>query len=332
MLISRLLTGAVGVAALLLSLQAWANPDRWKSEWPDTDFSKHSVAFKEIFSGGPPKDGIPSIDAPTFVALKDVGTSAIKDIGEKEPVIGLSINGEAKAYPLRILIWHEIANDTIGGVPVSVTYCPLCNAAIVFDRRVEGKVLDFGTTGKLRNSDLVMYDRQTESWWQQFMGEGIVGAMTGVRLKIIPARLESYAEFKARFPDGHILVPNNPGQRSYGYSPYAGYDSAHTPFMYPGPYPGNLRPLGRVVRIGDRAWALDLLQIKERIETDDGLVITWRSGQNSAMDAAEIKEGLDIGSVVVQKKTDSGLVDVAYGIDYAFAFHAFFPDSKIVVE
>ena len=103
-------------------------------------------------------------------------------MSETEPVIGLVVNGDARAYPLKILIWHEIVNDTVGGVPVTVTYCPLCNSAIVFERTVDGRVLDFGTTGKLRNSDLVMYDRQTESWWQQFSGTAIVGAMTGTKL------------------------------------------------------------------------------------------------------------------------------------------------------
>jgi hypothetical protein len=142
-----------------------AEPSHWRSEWSRTDFSRHSVAFAEIKSGGPRKDGIPAIDMPRFerlVAGKPTGWSAA--LGDTEPVIALSIGDDARAYPLRVLIWHEIANDTVGGRPVAVTYCPLCNAALVFERTVQGRVLDFGTTGKLRHSDLVMYDRQTESW------------------------------------------------------------------------------------------------------------------------------------------------------------------------
>ena len=119
--------------------------------------------------------------------------SEVKNLTDTEPVVGRIINGKARAYPLRILTWHEIVNDGLGSVPVIVTYCPLCNSAIIFDRRLDGKVLDFGTTGKLRHSDMVMYDRQTENWWQQFLGQGIVGEMTGKRLKTIPARLESFA-------------------------------------------------------------------------------------------------------------------------------------------
>ena len=136
-----------------------------------TNFCKHSVPFREIIMGGPPRDGIAPIDDPKFLDVAD-SPDYMKD---DEPVISLEISGEAKAYPLGILIMHEIVNDGLGGVPVSVTYCPLCNTAIVFDRRVNGQVLDFGTSGFLRKSDLIMWDRQTESWWQQITGEAIVG-------------------------------------------------------------------------------------------------------------------------------------------------------------
>jgi len=133
---------------------AQASPDRWRYEWPRTDFTKHSVNFDEIMSGGPPKDGIPSIDKPKFEPA-----FSYKELGENEPVIGVIINGKARAYRLRALIWHEIVNDTLAGVPIAVTFCPLCNSYIIFDRRLDGKLLEFGTTGKLQNSDMVMYDR-----------------------------------------------------------------------------------------------------------------------------------------------------------------------------
>ena len=183
-----------------------ADPARRQQEgWTKTEFNKARVSWEEIVSGGPPKDGIPSIDDPMFKSVVED-----KELTPSDPVVGLAIGGDARAYPLRILIWHEIVNDTVAGVPVTVTYCPLCNSAVVFDRRVPPHVLDFGTTGKLRNSDLVMYDRQTESWWQQFTGEAIVGALTGTQLKLLPARLESFAEFKARHPAGQLLVPTDP--------------------------------------------------------------------------------------------------------------------------
>ena len=204
----------------------FANPDVWKFEWPKTDFKKHAVEFSEILSGGPPKDGIPAIDNPAFVAL-----SEITHIADTEPVIGVSLNGDMRAYPLQILMWHEIVNDI--DVPITVTFCPLCNTAVVFDRRVGNKVLDFGTTGKLRNSDLVMYDRQTETWWQQFLGEGIIGELTGTVLEVIPARLESFAKFKARAgASAKVLVPNSQFRRAYGANPYVGYDSRERPYPF----------------------------------------------------------------------------------------------------
>ena len=199
------------VLALLATTQVQAGPDDWRREWPQTDFSRHAVAYEEIFSGGPPKDGIPAIDRPSFIVVSEA-----KGLAPHEPVISIQIGGEARAYPLRIMIWHEIVNDTVGGTPIAVTWCPLCNSSVVFDRRVAGRSLSFGTTGKLRNSDLVMYDRETESWWQQFGGDCIVGTLLGAQLKFLPARVESIERFRARLPMGQVLVPPDPGARSYG--------------------------------------------------------------------------------------------------------------------
>jgi hypothetical protein len=309
--------------ALLLASAAsvQASPDRWRHAWPKTDFAKTSIDFDEIISGGPPKDGIPSIDAPEFVTVAEVD-----NLAQTEPVIGLVIAGDARAYPLRILIWHEIVNDTVGGIPVAITYCPLCNSAVVFDRRVAGEATEFGTTGKLRNSDLVMYDRNTESWWQQFMGEAIVGARTGTRLRALPARLESWERFAARHPEGRVLVPNRAGMRSYGANPYAGYDSARLPFLYVGEYPDNIEPMARVVAIGNEAWALGLLRAKGRVETGD-LVLSWEAGQNSALDSRSIANGRDVGNVVVQRRGAEGLEDIPYDVTFAFVFHAFRPEG-----
>ncbi len=295
----------------------------WLREWPNTDFNRHSVDLVEIQDGGPPRDGIPSIDDPLFVPVSEA-----RGLTETEPLISLEIAGDARAYPLSILMWHEIVNDVVGGVPVAVTYCPLCNASVVFEREFEGRLLDFGTTGKLRLSDLVMYDRQTESWWQQFTGEAIVGAMTGQMLARRPARMESFSRFKARFPEGKVLIPNNPHMRDYGANPYRGYDTLSRPWLYDGRLPEGIEPMARVVTIGHQAWSLRLLREKGRIE-HDGYVMTWEPGQNSALDSPVIARGRDVGNVVVQKRTPDGLVDAVHGIDFAFAFHAFFPDGVI---
>jgi hypothetical protein len=153
--------------------------------------------------GRPAQGRHPSIDRPRFERLNDGAASGWATlIGGAEPVISLVIGDDARAYPLSILIWHEIVNDIVGGTPVAVTYCPLCNSSLVFERTVDNRVLDLGTTGKLRNSDLVMYDRQTESWWQQFGGDAIVGVMSGKHLRLVQSHLESFDHFRQRFPHG----------------------------------------------------------------------------------------------------------------------------------
>jgi len=313
----------IGTALLLLARTALANPEAWSRAWTKTDFSKTAVDFAEILSGGPPKDGIPSIDDPKFADAADVD-----DLSPTEPVVGLAINGDARAYPLRILTWHEIVNDEVGGIPVIVTYCPLCNSAIVFDRRVDGRAVEFGTTGKLRNSDLIMYDRDSESWWQQFLGEAIVGTRVGTRLKALPARLESWELFKQRHPDGKVLIPTDPGLRDYGANPYVGYDGASLPFLYAGDMPEGIEPMARVVAVGERAWPLELLRRKGRIESGD-LVLTWQAGQNSALDTRAISEGRDVGNVLVQRSVDGGLNDIPYDVTFAFVFHAFYPQGTL---
>ena len=302
---------------------ASANPDRWKREGWTTDFSSHTVDYSEILSGGPPKDGIPSIDDPQFVTIAE-----IDDIADQEPVMGLEINGDARAYPLRVLMWHEIVNDTVGGRPVAVTYCPLCNAALVFDRVLGGQADTFGTTGKLRNSDLVMYDRRTESWWQQFTGEAIAGEKTGARLDLVPSRLESFARFKARHPEGKVLVPNNEGMRNYGANPYLGYDTMNRPFLFQGELPQDIPAMARVVvvRDGSEPIVVSMQKVREEGPLErDGYTITWEPGQASALDTGRIAKGRDVGNIVVQKAG----ADVPYDVTFAFVAHAFMPDVTI---
>jgi len=336
----RSLAGLITLIALLsiAGNTSLADPAGWRLEWPRTDFSKHKVPFAEVKSGGPPKDGIPAIDAPRFQQLvggKPVGWSIA--LGDTEPVIALSIGEDARAYPLRVLIWHEIANDVVGSTPVVITYCPLCNAALVFDRTVDGRILDFGTTGKLRNSDLVMYDRQTESWWQQFMGEAIVGALTGRRLRLIPSRLESFERFRHRFPAGRLLIPNDPTARNYGRNPYVGYDAVgQRPFLYDGSLPDGIDPMERVVAVETapghhEAWALTLVRHRGTIHSGAPL-IEWQPGQASALDKESIGSGRDVGNVIVLRQIEDRRVDLPYDVTFAFAFHAFRPNSPIHQE
>ena len=268
-----------------------------------TDFSRHSVAYEEITSGGVPRDGIPPLDAPHFIPTGEADTY----LAANEPVIALEVNGEAKAYPLRVITWHEIVNDSLGGVPVVATFCPLCNSAIVFERAVDGDVLDFGVSGNLRNSDLIMWDRQSETWWQQLTGEGIVGAMTGKRLTVLPATIISWSDFKASHPDGLVLSDETGFARAYGTNPYAGYDDARArPFLFSGVIDGRLLPMERVVALTvgdvDAAFPFSVLE-QEKVVTYglDGrdIVVFYRAGTTSALDRRSIANSRDVGATGV---------------------------------
>jgi len=268
-----------------------------------TDFSRHTVPFSEILSGGPPRDGIPPIDNPMFIEIDEANFW----IDDKEPVISLEINGVTKAYPLQILTWHEIVNDELGGVPVAVTFCPLCNSAIAFDRRLDGVVYDFGTSGSLRFSDLIMWDRQTESWWQQLSGEAIIGELAGRRLTMLPASIISWTDFKAANPDSQVLSKETGHPRDYGRNPYAGYDRAdQPPFLYDGIPDGRLLPKERVLAlsINDANIAFPFLVLEQERTVNytlggQDIAVFFKLGTLSALDSGTISLSRDVGATGV---------------------------------
>ncbi len=304
----------------LVATQATATPDRWRGEWPDTDFATTVLDdWSEVISGGPPKDGIPALDDPTFVAVADEDR-----LDPREPVITLEIEGQVpRAYPIRYLTWHEIVNDVVGDMPVAVTFCPLCNSGISFDRRTDAGLLSFGVSGKLRFSDMIMYDRETQSWWQQATGDAIVGSLTGTELQTLPSWMESWDMFRTRNPEA--LVMDEPAfNRNYGANPYVRYDSSQRPFLFSGEMPPHDIPaLARVVRVGDRAWPLARLSELGEV-TEQGVTLTWVAGQASALDTAQIGAGRDVGNVRVR---DAAGADIAHDVMFAFAFHAFWPEG-----
>lgn len=211
-----------------------------------TDGVKHSVPLNEILGGGPPKDGIPSIDNPKFVSVSE----ASKLLRDNEPGIAISIDGATRFYPFQILVWHEIVNDTINGRRVLVTYCPLCLSGIIFDPIVNGERVEFGTSGKLWNSNLVMYDRKTESLWSQILGEAIVGEMTGTQLKVLPSDMIRYGDFKKQNPDGTVLSRDTGTTRFYGQDPYGDYYTT----------PGTYFPVGKKDdRLNDKDFILGIV-------------------------------------------------------------------------
>ncbi|MEM6783732.1 MAG: DUF3179 domain-containing protein [Bacteroidota bacterium] len=278
-----------------------------------TDFCERIVDLTSIRSGGPPRDGIPPLDAPTFVPIDE----AEAWLSDAEPVIVLELGGATVLYPLQILTWHEIVNDTVGGTPVSVTYCPLCNAAVAFERpEVDGERLTFGTTGNLRYSDLVMWDRQTETWWQQFTGTAIVGDLTGTQLTILPTALVSWAKARAAHPDAPVLSRNTGFDRPYGRNPYVGYDDeGRDPFLYDGEVGPQLPAMARIagVIVGDsdeteaaRAYAFrDLAAARVVNDTLGGvpLLVVWQPGTASALDAEALADSRDVGATGVFRRT-----------------------------
>jgi len=277
----------------------------------ETDFSQHSVPFEEIVSGGPSKDVIPAIDEPAFVGI----ARADEWLAAHEAVIVVQMGEEARAYPVQIMLWHEIVNDTVNGVPLAVTFCPLCNTAIVFERTVDGRVLDFGTTGRLRYSNLIMYDRQTESWWQQATGEAIVGELTGHRLVFRSAAIVSWGAFKAAHPEGRVLSRDTEHRRDYGRNPYPAYDRREEPLLYEGPEtPDALPVMARVLGVGlngPQAVAYAYPALRDLRVVNDTLggrpvVVLWEPGTVSPLDGTRVRGGRDVGAAAAYERSVEG--------------------------
>ena len=260
------------------------------------------VDIDEIRSGGPPPDGIPSIDEPTFVRPAEV-----EFLEENEPVLALDIDGDRRVYPVQILMWHEIVNDTVGGVPVAVTYCPLCNSAVAYDRRVDDKVMEFGTSGSLWNSALVMYDRQTETLWSHFTGQAIVGELTGIELDTFPVATVPWGVWRDANPDGLVLSRDTGFDRNYGRNPYPGYDDITSePFLFEGEVDGRYTAMTRIVgvELDGEALGVPLVTLQEQrvvpaTLADTDLVVIWQPGTASALDAGQVAGGDDIGATGV---------------------------------
>lgn len=183
----------------------------------------HSIPLEEIVSGGPPKDGIPSIDDPQFES-----TDAAREyLHDDDAGLGLVVGDIARFYPYRILVWHEIVNDTILDTPVLVTYCPLCATGIVFERRVNGAPEEFGVSGLLWQSNLLMYNRannpEDESLWSQVLGEAVVGTHTGASLKVVPSNTVRFGEWVSAYPDTDVLARPKLSLRDYDQDPYGDY-------------------------------------------------------------------------------------------------------------
>ncbi|HKP13820.1 MAG TPA: DUF3179 domain-containing protein [Blastocatellia bacterium] len=308
----------VAALALFVSLQSAPpiaaqdrkdNRDPMYPEWR-TNTAKQTINLDDLDSPGVTKDGIPAIDRPQFATNKE----ARAWLGEREPVVALEVNGVGRAYPMQILVWHEVANDVVGGVPVAITFCSVCHSAIVYDRRVEGRTLSFGVSGFIYGANMVLYDRETESWWQQFTGRALVGDLTGSRLKRLPAQLISFAEFAAAYPRGQVMSQQTGYKREYGRNPHLKYDNLNGyPSHFRGKLDRRLKPMEKVVgvEVGDKARAYPYAVsgarhvIADRIGAQD-IVVFHTEGTLSALDEEYIRDSKAAGSTGVFDPTLEG--------------------------
>jgi hypothetical protein len=280
-----------------------AVPSALRDDRRDRSFPAALIDLDRILSGGPPPDGIPPIDDPRFQAAASVGWLAAE-----EAVIALEIDGEARAYPVQIMMWHEIVNDTIADVPVTIAYCPLCNSALAYDRRLDDRILDFGTSGELFNSSLVMYDRQTESLWTHFDGQAVVGHLTGEQLDTFSIQMVSWERWLDANPDGLVLSRVTGFTRDYGRNPYEGYDNPDDrPFLYDGDYDPRLEPKDRVIVVRDPDQPAVVLRLDAVFTAGTfafeahgrSLVAAVEPGTASPLDSDGVDLGRDQGSSAV---------------------------------
>lgn len=294
------------------------NPKNIPFAWK-TDTTKYSIDKSEI-QIVMPKGSFPKLDYPKFLNK----TEGLKAYFAKEPVIAIEINGKAKAYPLNILTFHEIANDSLGGVPILASYCPLCNSALVFNRKLKHQnkeyLLEFEVSGMLRKSDMVMLDRNTETLWQQLMGKGIVGKLDQAQLEILPSMIISVETFFKRYPTGKMMSNKTNDEKlkkEYGHNPYKKYDdlsaAPYKRFFKKKDISQKLPPMERIVDIeadGEYKIYTFTKVEKKRVINDTfkskNVVLFFQKGTVSILDENRLTESKDIGSISVFNRNFKG--------------------------
>lgn len=280
----------------------------------NTNFDERTVALEE-FVPVADRDAMMPIDNPQWERV-----SRVSWLGDFSPVIVVNLTEPARAYPLIVLMNHGIVNDRIQNLPITVTFCALCNSPMVFKRIVNGQELRFGTTGAIRNSGLVMWDDQTHSWWQQLTGEAMVGAYSGTRLETVPSQVIGYQTFAQNYPDGVVLIGDQyHADISYGRNPYLGYDSSSAPFMYNGTLDTRLLATERVLagNINGQliAYPFSVLQKVYVLNDQIGnlnVVVFWQRGANSTQDQADINESKDVGMAMLFSRMVGGRILTFY--------------------
>jgi hypothetical protein len=288
-------------------------PQRFGLDW-GTEWGIRLIDLDDL-SQGAGRDAIPAISSPLYWTLEEASEVYTDNV----PLVQVDVNGDVRGFPLEILTWHEIVNDTIGGMPVTVTFCPLCNTAIAFESQIGEELFIFGVSGLLRNSDLVMYDRNTESLWQQSSGRAIVGAMVGARLKYVPASVVTVGQLRSAYPDALVMSRDTGWDRPYGQNPYRGYDNPeqggpYTFFFDRDTIDDRLPPAERVVAIegpsgAAMAYAWSVLEVERVVHnTFDGidLVVFWTPGALSILDSGILRNAREIGTTAVFETTLEG--------------------------
>ncbi|MBI2649710.1 DUF3179 domain-containing protein [Candidatus Woesearchaeota archaeon] len=278
------------------------------------DGTKYIVHPSKLLSGGPPKDGIPSIDKPRFISVED----ANKFVRDDELVLGINLNGDKRAYPFQILVWHEIVNDVVNGKPVAITYCPLCGTGIAYERTISNQPVEFGDSGLLYNSDLVMYDRKTDTLWDQVTGRAIVGELIGMRLKQMPIDTLTWSDWKKLHPDTKVLSRETGFIRSYGRTPYGDYDTSRSIYFPVENEDLKLHPKEVIfgVEINGKFKAYteeDLKKLGKIEDTFNGVAL--------------IAERSDAGIVTIKNKDANE--DIIPVRSFWFAWFAFHPDTEL---
>ncbi len=303
----RVLGGLVLVAAIYSAAPA-------AQEMNGFDLKDSLIPWLQINFGGPEKDGIPSIDKPDFVMA---GFAAF--LRNDDEVLGLVRGKTARAYPVPILNWHEVVNDRIGKDPVTITFCPLCGTGVAFDARVEGRELTFGVSGLLYNSDVLLYDRQTNSLWSQILGQAISGQLKGKRLTMLPLTHTSWADWRKAQPATEVLSTNTGNVRPYRRNPYDGYEKSGE-LMFPVQFrAAGFHPKERVlgILIDGRAKAYPFAELgKTAGEITDRIgdtVVSIRYDHKVRRATAHGSDGTQLATVV----------------GYWFAWYAFHPATEV---
>jgi hypothetical protein len=302
---------AIGVLVLVALLGCAQNNSSIKT---DSRGVKYIVDPSKILSGGPPKDGIPSIDNPKFVSVSE----ADRWIQDNELVLAINYRGVKRVYPFQILVWHEIVNDTIAGDPILVTYCPLCGSGIAYRRELDGEAVEFGTTGRLYNSNLVMYDRKTDTWWTQIDGKAIVGELTGRELTEVSIDTVTWREWKAEHPDSEVLNQDTGFTRPYGRDPYGTYyeDSF---LMFP------VENEDQRIHPKTVIFGIEVHGVYKAYKEED---VIQKGNFEDSVAGVRIQVNRDAAGVVTFTDLDSGR-KIVKERDFWFAWYAFHPETLV---